>query len=88
MHLLRYIVKSTVTNSPHNTQASCSKCPPAACLYKYFLTSVTRGLVNVYSTAALLTLLAALRVRWGSASLLLTLCGPRLWTKCYESYGG
>jgi len=48
-------------------------CPPFALMY--FLTRVTRELVNFRSTAALLTLLAAaLRIRWNSSSLVFTLC--------------
>ena len=43
MHLLSYVVKCTVTDSPFNTQASCSKCPPSAWIY--FLTGMTRELV-------------------------------------------
>jgi len=30
VHLLRYVVKCTVTDSPFNIQASCSNCPPSA----------------------------------------------------------
>jgi hypothetical protein len=85
MHLLRYAVECTVTDSPFNTQASCSKCPPSAKIN--FLTHVTRELVTLWSTAALLMLLAALRTCW-SSSLVFTLCGPHRWTKCYQSYGG
>ena len=61
MHLLRYAVKFTVTNSPFNTQANCSRCPPSARMH--FFTRVTREFVTLRSTAALLTLLAALRIR-------------------------
>ena len=75
MHLLRYVVKCTITDSPLNTQTSCSKCPPSAWIP--FLTRLTRELVNLQSTAALLMLLAALTVRWSSSSLVFTLCGPR-----------
>ena len=71
MHLLRYVVKCTVTDSPFNTQASCSKCPPAARIH--FLTHVTRGLVTLRSTAELLMLLAVLRIHW-SGSLMFTVC--------------
>ena len=49
MHLLRYVVKCTVTDSPLNTQRSCSKCPPPARIP--FLTCVTRELVTLQSTA-------------------------------------
>ena len=61
MHLLRYVVKSLVTFSPFSTQASFSKCPSSAWIN--FVTSVTRELVTLRSTAALLMLLAALRIR-------------------------
>jgi len=40
VHLLRYVVKCTVTDSPFNIQASCLKCPPSAWIT--FLTLVTR----------------------------------------------
>ena len=73
MHLLRYIVKCTVTDLPLETQASCS-CPPY--VWINFLTRVTRELVILQSTAALLILLAVLRIRWISSSLMFTLCGP------------
>ena len=72
MHLLRYVVKCTVTDSPFNTQASFSKCPPSA--WMHFLTRVTRELVNLRRTAALLMLLAALRIRCSSSFLVFTLC--------------
>ena len=75
MHLLRYVVKCTVTDSPFNTEASCSKCPPSAWIN--FLTCVNRELVILQSTAALLMLLAVLRIRWSSSSLMFALCGPR-----------
>jgi hypothetical protein len=42
-----------------------------------FLIRMTRELVTLRSTAALLMLLAALRIRWSSSSLVFTLCGPR-----------
>jgi hypothetical protein len=61
VHLLRYVVKCTVTDSPFNTQASCLKYPPSAWIN--FLTCVTRELVTLQSSAALLMLLAALRIR-------------------------
>ena len=51
MHLLRYVVKCTVTDSPFNIQASCSKCPPSAWIP--FLTRVIRELVTLRSTAVL-----------------------------------
>ena len=70
MHLLRHVVKCTVTDWPFNTQANCPKCPPPAWIH--FMTSVTTELVNLRSTAALLMVLAALRIRW-SSSLVFTL---------------
>ena len=75
MHLLSYVVKCTVTDSPSNTQTSCSKCPPSAWIP--FLTRVTRELITWRSPAALLMLLAALRNRCSSSSFTFTLCGPR-----------
>ena len=72
MHLLGYVVKCTVTDSPFNTHTGCSKCPPSACIH--FLYRVTRELVTLGSTAALLMLLGALRIRWSSSSLVFTLC--------------
>jgi len=45
MHLLRYVVKCTVTDSPLNTQANFSKCPPYARMH--FLTRVTRELATL-----------------------------------------
>ena len=77
MHLFRCVVKSTVTDSPLNTQTSCSKCRPFASMP--FLTCVTRKLVTLRSTEALLMLLAPLRIRCCSSSLVFTLCGPRRW---------
>ena len=71
MHLLSYAVECTVRDSPFSTQANCSKCPPAA--WTHFLTRVTTELVTLRSTAALLVLLAALRIRWSSSSLVFTL---------------
>jgi len=73
--LLSYVVKCTSTDSLFNPQASCSKCPPSA--WMHFLTRVTRELVILRSTAALLMLLEALRIRWSISSLVFTLCGPR-----------
>ena len=67
MRLLSYVVKCTVTDSPFNTQADCSKCPPSA--WMHFLARVTRELVTLLSTAALLILLSALRIRWSSSSI-------------------
>jgi len=40
VHLLSYVVKCTVTDSPLYTQASCSKSPPSAWIN--FLTRVKR----------------------------------------------
>jgi len=74
VHLLSYVVKCTVTDSPLNTQTSCSKCPPSACIH--LLTRVPTELVNLRGTVALLMLLAAQRIRW-SSSLVFTLCGTR-----------
>jgi len=59
MHLLSYVVKCTVTDWPFSTQANCSKCLSSA--WMPFLTRVTRELVTLRSTAALLMLLAFLR---------------------------
>ena len=72
MHLLRYAVKCTVTDSPFNTQASCLKYPPFAWIH--FLTCVTRELVNLRRAAALLMFLAALRICWSSSFLAFNLC--------------
>jgi len=51
VHLLRYVVKCTVTDSLFNIQASCSKCPTSAWIP--FLTRVTRELLTLRSTAVL-----------------------------------
>ena len=72
MHLLSYVDKCTVTDSPFSTQANCSKCTPSA--WMHFLTRVTSELVTLRSTAALLMLIAAVRIRWNSASLVFTSC--------------
>ena len=72
MHLLRCVIKCTVIDSPFSTQANCSKCPPSA--WMHFPTRVTRELVNLRRTAALLMLLAALRIRFIGSSLTFTLC--------------
>ena len=77
MHLLRYVVKCTVTDLPLNTQTSCLKCPPSA--WMHFLASGTRELVTLWSIAVLLMLLAELRIRWSIFSLMFTLCGPCRW---------
>ena len=66
MNLLSNVVKCTVTDSPFNTQTSCSKCPSSAWIN--FLPRVTRELVNLRSTASLLMLLAA--------GVVLLLCPP------------
>jgi hypothetical protein len=50
VHLLRYVIKHTVTDSPFNTKASCSKCPPARL---HFLTHVTRKLVTLWKHGSL-----------------------------------
>ena len=72
MHLFRFVAKYKVTDSPLNTQTSCSKCPPYAWIN--FLSRVTRELVTLRNTTALLMLLAALRIRYSSSSLVFTLC--------------
>jgi len=72
VYLLRYVVKCTVTDLLFNTKASCSKCPPSAWIH--FLTGVTRELVTLQSTAALLMLLGALIIRWSSFSLVFFPC--------------
>jgi len=69
---LNYVVKRTVTDSPSNTEANCSKCLPSA--WMHFLTRVTRELVTLRSAAALLMVLVALRIPWSSSSLEFTLC--------------
>jgi len=65
VHLLRYVVKCTVTNSLFNIQASCSKCPTSAWIP--FLTSVTRELLTLRSNAVLCKVRSSLvtRVRKG-----------------------
>ena len=65
MHLLSYVVKCTVTDSPFSTEANCWKCPPSA--WMHFLTHVTRELVNLRS-------IAALKILWSSSSLVFILC--------------
>jgi hypothetical protein len=72
VHLLRYVVKCTVTDSPFNTQASCSKSPPSAWIH--FLLRVTTELVILRSAAAVLIFLVTLRIRWSSSFLVFTLC--------------
>jgi len=67
VHLLRYVVKCTVIDCTFNTQTSCLNCPPSAWIH--FLTCVTRVLVTLQSTAALLMLLAMLRICWSSSFL-------------------
>ena len=71
VHLLKYVVKCTVTDYPFSTQANCSKCPPSAWIH--FLTHVTTELVTLRSTVALLMLFAALRIRCSSSSVVFTL---------------
>jgi len=71
VHLLRYVVKCTVTDSLFNTPANCLKCHLSA--WMHFLTCVTRELVTIKSTAALLMLLAALRIQWSSSFLMFAL---------------
>jgi len=61
--LLRYVFKWRVTGSQFMNQARCSKCPPPA--WK-FLTRVTTELITLQSTAALLMLLAVLRIQGSS----------------------
>jgi len=65
VHLLRYVVECTVTNSPFNIQASCMKCPPSAWIH--FLTRVTRKRLTLRSTAVLRKVTSSLitRVRKG-----------------------
>ena len=84
MHLLSYVVKCTVTDLPFSTQANCSKCTPSACMH--FLIRMTRELVTLRSTAALLILLAALRIRWTSSSLVLTFVHTP-WLSCNPTHG-
>jgi hypothetical protein len=72
VHLLSYAVKCAVTDSPFNTQANFSKCPPSA--WMHILTRMARELVTLRSTAALLMLLAAMRIHCSSSSLVFTLC--------------
>jgi len=68
VHLLSYVAKCTVRDSPFSTEANC----PSAWIH--FLTRVTRDLVTLRSTAALLMLFAALKIRWTSSSLVFILC--------------
>jgi len=65
VHVLRYVVKCTVTNSPFTIQASCSKCPPSAWIS--FLTLVIRELLTLRSTLVLRKVRSSLvtRVRKG-----------------------
>ena len=72
MHLLSYVVTCIVTDWLLNTQANCAKRPPST--WMHFMTRVTRELVTLRSTEALLLLLAALRIRWSSSSLVFALC--------------
>ena len=61
MHLLKYVVKRTVTNSPFNIQVRCSKCPPSAWIP--FLTHVTRQLLILRSTTVLRKIRSSLVTR-------------------------
>ena len=71
MHLLGYVVKCNYRFAVQQ-QANCSKCPSSA--WMRFLTRVTRELVTLRSNAALLMLLAALRIHWSSSSVVFTVC--------------
>jgi hypothetical protein len=62
VHLLRYVVKYTVTNLTFNIQASCSKCPTS--VWIPFLTLVTRELVTLRSIAMLLKVTSSLVTRF------------------------
>ena len=84
MHLLSCVLKRTATDSSFNPQASCSKCPPTA--WMHFLTRVTRDLVTLRSTVVVMMLLAAMRIRWSSSSLVFTCVGLVGEKICYESY--
>ena len=58
---MRYVVKCTDTNSPFNTQASCSKCPPSAGIHfpLYFgpkKLKLKRGYVRVKTRGGLTAL--------------------------------
>ena len=66
MHLLRYVVKRTVTDSPLNAQASCMKCPPSAWI-NFLCDQRTCKLTKHCSVVA------ALRIHWRS-SLVFTSC--------------
>ena len=72
MQFVEICIKCTDTDSPFNTQESFSKCSPSAWIH--FLAHLTREIVNLRSTAALLMRLAMLRIRWNSSSLVLKLC--------------
>ena len=84
MHLLWYFVECTFTHSPFNTKANFSKCPLSAWIP--FLTRVTRELVILRSTTALLKLLAALSIRWNSSSLVFTLWAHTV-VSCNSAHG-
>jgi hypothetical protein len=60
VHLLSHVVECVATDLPFNIQTSCSKCNP--CAWMNFLTRVTKELVTLRRTEALLMLLAALRI--------------------------
>jgi len=72
VHLSRYVVKCTVTDSPFNIQATCSTFPPSALIH--FVIRVTRKLVILRSPAAVLILLVTLRIRCSNTFLVFTLC--------------
>jgi len=85
VHLLRYVFKYTVTDWSFNTKASCLKCPPSAWIH--FLTLVTRDLITLRSTSALLIFLAVLRIRWSSSSLSCSPCGHTQQLSCNPTHG-
>ena len=51
-----------------------SKLSEVSSAWMHFLPGVTRELVTLRSTAALLMILAELRIRWSSSSIVFTLC--------------
>jgi hypothetical protein len=72
VNLLNYVVNAQLETG-RSTLKQIVRSPASA--WMHFLTSVTRELVNFRSTAALLMLLlAALKIRWISSSLVFTLC--------------
>jgi hypothetical protein len=70
VHLLRYVVICTVTDSPLNTQSSCLKCPPSVRIN--FLTRVTRELV----TWQALQRCSCFLQRWEFSGGVLLSCSP------------